>query len=378
MPEAFHLPTVKPASLSMSTPEEISITCYENQVPPFVEAELERLYPSLFSSFAAFKVYGHLGNVSTYVVYKGEVITGVWLFRGEKNAVRVVNEMIQVNTEDVSRFATYIFTVYRSVNVISFHAVETRIRRLPFPHQRYNCSDDIVLSMPGTVEEYFAGLGKATRKNINRYLKKLKQRFPSFRYTIYVKDEVSEQHVRDIISLNRARMACKGKVSGIDEEEERRLIQLAKLCGFVGVATVNGQVVAGVVAYRFQDNYFSYVRAHDPGYNDYRLGIVGAYLLICECILRNGKELHFMWGREQHKLLLNGKMRDLDHLTVYRSSAQFLMNADMVLKNMLSGYYRQAKLRFLDSAKQDDDITARLANKLLKALRCMKRWKHNR
>src|SRR5207245_3753907 len=136
-----------------------------------------------------------------------------------------------------------------------------------------------------------------------------------------------------------------------------------KMYGLVGVATVDGRVCAGVICSRSAANYFMHVIAHDPTYDEYRLGKLCCYLTICECINRGGKEFHFLWGRYEYKYRLLGVQRDLDHLTVYRSRAQFLLNGNLVLKNAYKGYGRQAK-RWLLDPKRADSLIGKIATKV--------------
>jgi hypothetical protein len=367
---------VATAMAQITISEDISITCYEDEVPPFVEAELERLYGSVFSSLAQFRVYGGAEGASTYVMRKGSDVTSVLLFRRERRSVRVVNEWIKLGAAEILCFVNYIFTAYESVNIISLHAVDAEIVRLPFPFQRFNCTDDSVLTLPATPDAYLAQLGKATRKNIRRYMGRLTEHFPSFCYRAYVKDEVSEPLVRDIIMLNRLRMASKNKVSGLNDKEAQGIIRLARMKGFVVAATIDGRVCAGAITYRFGNNYFSFVRAHDPRYDSYRLGLVCGYLLVAECIARGGKELHLMWGREEHKSLLLGAQRELDHLTIYRSRTQVVLNGGTALKNAFSACMRRARLRTLHKAKHGDDAVSRIAMSSLNVLRRVKQIRH--
>ena len=185
--------------------EEVTVSLYENQVPAFIEADMERLYENIFSSLAKFRIDGNARNASAYVVRKGGKVITVFLFRRENGKVEVINEVIKIDEEDVRRFANTIFSAFRSVTVISFHAIQTAIRSLPFPYQRFNCLEDIVLTLPSTSQEYLASLGKSTRQNIKHYMKILKRSFPSYCYEIYAKEDVSEQHIRDIIGLSSAR-----------------------------------------------------------------------------------------------------------------------------------------------------------------------------
>lgn len=358
------------AIVEMRTPDGIAITCYENELPPFVEEELERLYASVFSSMALYSVYGGAEHASTYVARDGGKIISLLLFRHrDAHSVEVINEWIRLDHGEVLRFVEYIFAAYQSVNVISFHAVDADIRRLAFPCQRFNCTDDSVIMLPSTPHEYLERLGKATRRNIRRYLHRIQEDFPSFRYQVFEKENVNEQHVRDIIRLNRVRMANKNKVSGIDAEEEERILQLAKRKGLVGVATIDGKVCAGAIAYRIGDRYYSFVRAHEPAYDSYRFGVVGAYLLVSECIARGGKDLHLMWGREEHKSILLGVHQAYDHVCIYRSRPHVLLCLRTALKTAYDGYTHRARLWVLHKAKHGDDPVSRLAGKCLGLLR---------
>ena len=356
-------------------PGAIMISCYENDVPAFIEAEMARLYASLYSSLVQFRIYGDGRDTSTYIVRKGGKIVTVLLFQQDGGKVRVVNEVIKIDEEDISRFAAYIFANVESATVIFFKSIQTDLQKIPFPHQRFNHLEDIVLTMPQTAEDYVASLGKNTRRNIKRYTKKLREAFPSFYYDVSEKDEVDEQTIRDIVNLNRARMADKNKVSAIDEEETERIILLTKECGLVGVARIDGRVCAGGISFRVGSNYFLSVIAHDPAYDDYWLGILCCYLTICECIARGGKEFHFLWGEYEYKYTLLGVKRDLDKLAIYRSHAQMLLNGDMALSLVFHGYARQARL-WLHAAKHRDSFLSRLTIASLNRWQLLKQRSH--
>ncbi|WP_019139607.1 GNAT family N-acetyltransferase [Noviherbaspirillum massiliense] len=356
-------------------PGSISITCYEHDVPPFVEAELERLYAHIYSSLVQFRIYGGLNEqTNTYVVHEGEKVVTIFLFRIDGESVEVLNQSIWISNEDILRFARHIFSAYPSIKRIAFHAVRADALQLPYPHQRFNCTDDIVITLPSTAEEYLASLGKNTRRNIKRYMDRLKRSFPSFRYECHVKDEINEQQVREIIGFNRARMAGKNKVSTLDQLEEERIVQLVKACGLFGVATIDGRTCAGGIAYRCGDNYFLYVIAHDPAYDDYWIGILCCYLTICECIARGGKAFHFLWGRYEYKFTLGAVLRQLDRIIIYRSRLQFLLHARMALRIAFNGYMHKLKFGLLEKARRRDSFSARLLSDCFNHGRRLKRF----
>jgi hypothetical protein len=319
------------------------VTLYAKTVPPFAAAALERLYQHLYASLTKFSIDGVLGDAGTYVVRQGDKEVSLFLFRRQHNRVEVLNEMIRLDTEDVQRFAASVFAAFEQVDVISFRAVQTDVRDLPYPYQRFNATENIVLTLPVSEQAYFASLGHATRKSIKYYTNKLKRHYPSFAFQTYDSKSATEQQIRAIIDLNRARMAGKNKVSAIDDLELQRKIRLVRECGIVGVATIDGQICAGSISYRIGDNYFMDVSAHDSNYNEYRLGTLCCYLTICACISLGGKECHLLWGNLDYKARFHGVPHNLDHLVVYRERADVLWNADIAVKTVLAGMLRQSR-----------------------------------
>lgn len=358
-----------PAILAQqASADRIDIQCHENDVPPFVEAALNALYSSLYASLSHRRIFNGLKNASTYVVRRNGVIIDLWLFQREGGRVKVLNEGISLNDEQVARFTNYIFASYPSVNVISFHAVQAQLRKLPSPYQRFNCLEDMVLTLPRTAADYLASLGRSTRSYVNRFQSKLRRDHPSFAFRAYAAGEIDEQHVRRVIELNRARMSAKGKVSINDEDTARCIVQLAMECGMVCVITINDRICAGTVNYRIGNNYFLEVIAHDPAYNDYRLGTICCYLTVCECIANGAGEYHLLWGQDEYKTRMRAVRRDLDHVDVYRSRMQILLNADKALANAFGARARQARL-WLREARRNDRPVARWATAVLRTAR---------
>jgi hypothetical protein len=354
--------------------EQISITRYDNTVPAFVGPELERLYGSVFSSLPQFETYGAFGTgISTYVARKGGDIITLLLFRIERGRVRVLNEVVRLDSKELALFADHIFPAF-PVSVISFNAIETDIDRLAFPFQRFNCLEDLAMPLPGNVQEYLASLGKNTRRNVKRYMERLTRTFPSFRFETFEKDAIEERHVRDVIEFNHARMAEKNKQSSIDEEETGRIIRMAQACGMVGIATIDGRVVAGTISYRTGDNYYLYVLAHDPAYDDYWIGILCCYLTICKCIARGGSEFHFLWGRYDYKFTLGAVERELDRVNIYRSRVHMVLNGRTVLRALVDGYRRRGKLWLQYEAMHERGMVPVLASRLMNELRRLRRW----
>jgi hypothetical protein len=352
---------------------EVKVTHYNNHIPSFVEPEIERLYGNLFSSFANFRAYGGMSDASVFVVSMGEEIKNLFLLRQEKNNIKVLNEGMLLDQANVDLLAHYIFNTFPGVCKISFHAVVPAFDRLSFPCNRSWCGEDIIIDLPETVDAYMARFGKATRKTIKNRLSRLYRSFPTFRFEVFEKDAVNEQHVLEVIKFNRVRMAQKNKVSAVDDIETQRILSLVRERGFVGIVTIDGRVCAGTVTYRIGENFFSRLNAHDPAYNDYKLGLLCCYLMICECIKQGAKRFHFLSGRYEYKYTLQGVLTALDQVAIYRSSAYLLRDGMSITRTNLKSLIVRVGVATDYKASCKDGAMSNAAALCLKAARSTKR-----
>jgi hypothetical protein len=343
---------------------ESTVVCYEREVPLFVASEMERLYENLYSSIPHFLSEGKLQDTNTYVVRKGSELTTLFLFKIKKNRVEVLNEVIKIEADDINRFARYVFDTYKKVQVISFRSIQTDFQELPFQFQRFNCLEDFVLKLPSDEESYMRSLGASTRSVLRRKLKMISRDFPSFTFRVFEREEIDEKMVREIIQFNRARMSGKSKTSSVAEAETVRIVNLAKECGMVVVACIDGRVCAGVISCRVGVNYFSLMVAHDPTYNAYSLGLLCNYRAICETIARGAKEFHFLWGRYRFKYTFLAALTDLDYLAIYRSNFQFVLNGRFAFKVWRNGIERKLSL-WLHQLKQEKSTLSTVVVKIL-------------
>ena len=315
----------------------VTVEIHAGELPPGVDTAMQALYGNIHSSFAHLRIYGGLDDVThCYVARRHDRLLAVFLFRIDGGVVHVINEGMAVDGEEMDRFAGHVFSTWRSVAAICLHAVESSVMALRFPFQQYACTANIVLPLPATADEYVAGLGKNMRRNLRRYMDKLRRDHPSFRYDVYEKGDASEHQLRAIIDLNRTRIAGKNIRYALDDEEEK-VIALVRECGFIGVMTIDGRVVGGSAGYLAGSNYFFKVISHDPTYNEYSAGILCCYLTICECIARGCKEYNFMWNEYEYKFALGAHSRSLHHLVVYRSRLRLLLRPRLALANAPGG-----------------------------------------
>ena len=362
--------------LSNSTAQssEITISCYLHEIPPFVERDLVRLYGHLFSSLPFFRIFKSLEDVSTYVVRQGGQAITVLLFRYKEGEIDVFNEMIRIDEAELQRFASYMFAKFDRACVISFKAIQTNLQSLPFPFQQHNAKDDFVILLSRMPQDYTARLGKATRANIKRYMKRLVQNHPSFSYQFYEKEDIDEQHIRAIIDLSKDRISARKKKFGVDENETQGLIRLAKVCGMVNVVRINGRLCAGTISYRTGSGYIAVVNAHDAQFDEYWLGTLCYYLTICESMVRGGKAFHMGGGRYEYKKRLLGVRQDMDRIEIYRSYRHCVLRFDRVVKTLFASWVRKLKLWVLAREKS---LISQLVIRILHFYRVLKDMRKN-
>lgn len=223
------------------------------------------------------------------------------------------------------------------------------------------------------MDDYVASLGKNMRRNLRRYMDKLKRDHPSFQSQVFEKGEASEADMCAIIDLNRERIAGKNIRYALDDEVDK-VIALARECGMVVVMRINGRVAGGSIGYFAGDNYFFKVISHDPQFNDYSAGILCCYLTICECIARRCKEYNFMWNEYEYKFALGAHTRSLHHLVVYRSRLHMLLRPRLALSNAAAAC-RHKVLSLFDRATKEEPVSrgGRLAMRVLYGTRQVKR-----
>lgn len=336
---------------------EVTVTCFDNAIPVFAEKELDRLYGGRYACLPYFQIYGGAERASTYVATRNSEIVALFLFHRTREKVRVLNQAIQIESEEVVRFARYIFNRFGEVSDITFDKVETNPESLPYPFQYLVFYHDTVLNAPATEEDYFASLGKHTRHNIRRYTKRLKQDFPSFCFRALEKEEVSEQQLRILVEWSRSRLAGKAQSSWDDEDELQRIFRMVRHCGLVTIATIDGKLCGGLVAYHLGKNFSFRLISHDSPYDEYRLGFLIYFMTLCECIRRGGRHLYFGWGPYDYayKQWLGGVRQPRALLTLYRSRLYLLLSIRTVLSQWLRCWY-YTKRKMLAAAYHDGKL----------------------
>lgn len=293
------------------------VSCvYENEIPAFARQEMERLYQNTFASPEAEHV--RQPGTHTYVAWTGAVIVAVILFHLNGSQARVLNAAIELDAQALEYLAACLFARYPLLRSIALRSVSTGVPSARFPFQKYRTTEDVVLSLPASVDAYMERLGSAG-KRLEYFTRKIRRRLPDFRHQVYEAGAIDPALVRGLLELKRRRNADQLGYSALDETQLAWLNRVVAAYGFVAVATVDGRVCAGAVCTRVGDNFFVHVIVHDDAFDAWGIGIVNTFLTILAAIERGGRECHFLWGLGEWKFRFLGEQRALYDMVMYRS-----------------------------------------------------------
>jgi len=158
------------------------------------------------------------------------------------------------------------------------------------------------------------------RRHSKNYISKIEKTFGSYDFHVYEKTNASEQKIKRIIEMNHLRMASKNIISGLDDNYTKKIIKFVRDFGFISVLEINDQIVAGLISYSIQDNYFVEELSCEPLFDKFNVGHTCLFLTIQECIERKGNEFHLLWGNNPYKHRFMAERVQLFSVTVFRTN----------------------------------------------------------
>lgn len=374
LPHALAADALLPDAASIDAGPAIISEIHESAVPAFAAAALDRLHGSLYASLRHLQLCEADQPVPhTWIGYRRGEVIGVLLFRMRGTRAVVLTEMFALEQEVVDEFCRALFSRFAYADAICFNAIA-----LPRPlvrgcRQLYAFSENYVIDLPASVEQYQAALGKSTRKTIKGYGNKLRRDHPDLSWEVCrgadMKNGELEDLVRRLQVFKRDSMALRGKRAEIDARDTERMITLATECGLIGIARIDGRICGGSLACRIGDNYVMLLSAADPALEAYRLGMLCCFWSVCDCIGAGARQCHLLWGRYQYKTQLLGVPQPLYRLNLYRSPLQMVLSPSAVSAMAWRGWNFRLRHWLLHEARDSGNGFARLAYQAVTRIR---------
>ncbi len=252
---------------------------HEFAVPAFAEQALDRLYGSMYASMRHLQLCDAAQPVPhTWVGYRHGEIVGVLLFRLRGVQALVLTEMLALTPEVAEEFSRALFSRFAYARSVCFNAVSLPKALPRLRTQQAAFSENFVITLPSSVDDYLAALGKSTRKTLRGYGNRLQRELPDLQWQVRPASALRADELRRLVRqlqvFKRDSMAARGKRADQSRRETARLLAMVAERGIVGTATHEGRLCAGSLACRFGDNYVMLLSAADPALESYRLGML--------------------------------------------------------------------------------------------------------
>ncbi|MDP4238376.1 MAG: GNAT family N-acetyltransferase [Bacteroidota bacterium] len=302
----------------------ISIECYSG-LPIEYESFLIERYNSFITTCRYIEVYCTTYDINYMLVYKNNTLIELLIFGNKGNTSTCFNSLVDIDQNIVAEFTKEIFEKYSSIQKIDIVA---SYKEYTFP-KAVLCprSDDHILYLPSTMEDYYSKLGSSTRQTIKNRKVRLLRDYPEVNFVTKYGDEIEENIVDKIIQLNCNRMKNKGIIPRIDDTYKNNIFKYSQYYGCVAYLEIDGMVVAGCISSIINKGIFGHVNAHDDNFSKYNIGEICAFYIIQTSIEKGLSTFHLLWGKSDLKKRLLAKPHVLFSYIIYRSySLDYIFN----------------------------------------------------
>ncbi len=288
-----------------------------NGLPTEFESVLIEKYSSYLTTCAYLEVYYPDYEMHYMVVSENNELKELLVFGNKGRTSLCFNSLVSLDQNLMNEFTTSVFERFPKIQRIKIDA----------SYSKYNLknsimifkSDDQILKLPSTIDEYLSNLSSKQRKNLKSRIAKLSIKFKNVNFSVDLGKDIQERVIDQIILFNRSSMKTKGKVSGIDNEYRDKINKYSHYYGCVAYLELDGVIVAGCVATIINKDIYLHVNAHDENFSEYNVGEICAYNMVELSINKGLSSLHFLWGKNELKRRLLAESHDLFSYFIYRN-----------------------------------------------------------
>ncbi len=317
----------RPISLRL---DDLGATVYPECVPEGLADELPILYSSLFSTLDWFLAYDRKRPTGACVLDEPRHVI---LFHRDGHILEVLNKSFACAPEDARRICRALFQVMPDVYLIHF-SVMFPPQDLGLPWRLLERFDHMVIDLPDSVDEYYASLGKRTRKNVRWYQNRLERAHPDVHVEVVKPGERSRELLDQLIAWKTQRFRRTGRVTYWETNATLadRVADLIRRCGEVRMTLVEDEPAALDVCFRTGDTAYIYEGAHDPRYDEFSLGFLTFYWYVCSALESGARRVNALEGTQDSKTPLGAQPVRTTRVSVLRSEVARLRSLDEALR----------------------------------------------
>jgi hypothetical protein len=294
----------------MEEHSEISVLEKEFKTTEDQEKYLVQLKNNYYSTPEYLLIFKELKNFSLLIIKIKSSVKYTFVFHKINNEIVILNSVTCINSEYLTIACKYLFDHYQIIKIRINNVYPTE-PKLNISHLTFPANTDMIIHLPSSDDEYVKSLGKKTRKHMRQYLKNLSESPEHFNFSFFQIKPANSYYVKQIVNMNRLRMKKKGQVSHLNNIYQKKLVKLAEIFGWCGIATLGGKTVAGTFCFKTGPEYYLQIISHNPAMDKLELGQIVLFLTIQECIKAKGKRFHLLWGNAQYKYRFLGVQQKL-------------------------------------------------------------------
>jgi len=211
-------------------------------------------------------------------------------------------------------------------------------------------SEDIVLELPRSEDEYVRSLGQNARTQLPYYLRRVQKEWGDACAVFYATgSDITLELFTELVELNRGRIERKGTRHLWHPQLIKQRWQLAQECGVFCGLRRGDTLVAGTLSYLHRGEAYFVLIGHDTQYDRLRLGKLVLWVTIKHLIHLGCDRYHLLWGMSAYKLQMGGQPKDLSEVTVFRhAGVAVLWHGERFIHRLIGGVNRLRKIpRFL-------------------------------
>lgn len=303
----------------------LTFECFKG-LPLEYELFLVEKYDSYKTTCRYIEIYLSNCYINYILVFDDNKLIDVLLFESKENSCLLLNSLVGIAPEIIEGCTRSIFEKHPQIKKVIIPA-------------SYNCytirksfliskTDDHILHLPTSMDEYYSQLSSKMRKNIKSCYSKFTKDYPQAVFKVFCKSDISRDMVERIIHLNMDRMKQKGVIPGRNDADVIQIHHYAQYYGCVTCIELDGVIVAGNISYIMNKRIFGFVTAHDNNYSAYNLGRMCRMKVIENSISKGLSAYHLLWGNSEYKVKLKAVPTPLYSFEIHKSySIEYIINS---------------------------------------------------
>jgi CelD/BcsL family acetyltransferase involved in cellulose biosynthesis len=341
---------------------DLRATVFIDTVPAGACADLESLYSNLFSTCDWFE--SHDDEHATGAVVLDDP-RHLLLFYLAGDTVEVLNKVIDIQPSDVRRARTALLRALPGARRIHLE-VKFPPRDLRVPKRVLYWTDDHVIELPGSAEEYHAALGKSTRRNLRLYENRLRRAFPDVSTQIIAPGDDARRLFDQHLEWKVERFRALGQTTYWEKLPDRvdLFVDLLERRGEAHVTSLGGKPAGIVFTFPVGQTLNLYAYAFDPSCSYFHLGLLIQHWVILDAIDRGLTRVHMLWGTSEYKSRLGAHPVRGTRVSLFRSQPAKLFSLRELAvvgrrryKDAREAYWsaRHAARRLVDGLRRSGD-----------------------